>query len=239
MTAEGQLRAGRALRSAALLVPLVLVGLWLWTRAERAPSRFDDVLDRALAPVLQQSSLRQQLGALTSSQARLLARDLAGRSVPYLGSRDLELWAATRARAARASEPACARLWKGGDDAFLGPAIAELGPEALDAYVQMLARALALRLEAQGLEPKPPPVPATSAVERGFAVIAEQLPAQARAEFEQDVKRPDVSDARACQLFLTLASGAERLEPSLRADFYRGFASALEVPRGVPGVERR
>lgn len=239
MTAEGQLRAGRALRSAALLLPLALVGFWLWTRAERTPSRFDDALDRALLPVIQQSALRQQLGALTSAQARLLARDLAERSVPYLGARDLELWAATRARVARASPPACARLWKGGDDAFLGPAIASLGPEALDAYAQMLARALALRLELLRLEQKPPAAPATTAVQRGFAAIAEQLPQDARAQFEQDVKRRDVSDARACQLFLTLASGAEKLEASLRIEFYRGLASALEVPRGAPAAERR
>lgn len=239
MTTEGQLRAGRALRSTALLLPLLLAGFWLWTRTERSPSRFDDALDRALLPVMQQGALRQQLGALTSTQARLLARDLAERSVPYLGPRDLELWAATRARVARASKPACAHLWKGGDDAFLGPAIVDLGPEALDGYAQMLARALALRLEVLRLEQKPTAPLAANAVQRGFAAIAEQLPADARAAFEQDVKRHDVSDARACELFLTLASGAEKLEPGLRVEFYRGLASALEVPRGVPGAEPR
>lgn len=236
MTAQGQLRAGRALRSTALLLPLALAGFWLWTRSERAPSRFDDVLDRALLPVMQQSALQHQLGTLTSAQARLLARDLAERSVRYLGPRDLELWADTRARVARASPQACAHLWKGGDDAFLGPAIVSLGPEALDAYAQMLGRALALRLEAQPLENKAPPAPASPAVQRGFAAIAEQLPAEARAEFEADVKRRDVSDARACQLFLTLASGAEKLEPGARTDFYRGLAGALEIPRGAPAA---
>jgi hypothetical protein len=233
MTVEGPPRAGRVFRTSALLVPLALACYWLWTRPPRAPSRFDDELDRALGPVMVQSELRRQVGALTSSQARLLARDLAERSVPYLGARDLELWAATRARVARASKPACAHLWKGGDEAFLGPAIVELGPEALEAYVQMLARALALRLERLRLDQKPPPRPSAAVIERGFAAIAEQLPEDARAQFEQDVKRSDVSDARACELFLTVADGAEKLDPALRSDFYRALADALEVPRGT------
>jgi hypothetical protein len=232
MTDEGQLRRGRVLRGTALLVPLVLACYWLWMRQERAPSRFDDVLDRALAPVVAESELRRQMGTLTSAQARLVARDLAQRSIPYLGGRDLELWAATRAQVARASKPACARLWKGGDEAFLGPAIAELGPEALEAYVQMLARALALRLERQRVAPPSPREPALT-IERGFAAIAQTLPADARAAFERDAKQRDVSDARACELFLTLASGSDKLEPGLRADFYRALADALEVPRGA------
>lgn len=233
MTAEGQRSAGRVFRAGALFVPLALSCYWLWTRPGRAPSRFDDELDRALSPVMAQSELRRQVGALTSSQARLVARDLAQRSIRFLGARDLELWAATRARVARASKPACTHLWKGGDEAFLGPAIAELGPDALEAYVQMLARALALRLEPRR-EGEPEPRPATVAIERGFAAIAQQLPSEQRLRFEQDVQRRDVNDARACELFLTVADGAEKLEPALRGDFYRALAEALEVPRGAP-----
>ncbi len=224
MSSEGQRRAGRMFRGGVLVVPLLLVGAWLWTRSARTPSRFDDALDRALLPVMQQSEVQHKLGAATSTQARLLARELAERSVPYLGARDLELWAATRARVARGARASCAHLWKGGDDAFLGPAIVALGPEELEAYAQMLARALALRLER-----KPPPAVSTSAIEQAFAAIAAQLPADARLAFEADAKRKDVSDARACELFLTLASGAEKLEPTLRADFYRALAAALEV----------
>lgn len=236
MTLSDQRRVGRVLRGATLLVPLLLAGWWLSSRPDRGPSRFDDALDRALAPVMQQSELAQAVERLTSSQARLVARDLAERSVPYLGPRDLELWAATRARVARASSPACSRLWKGGDEAFLGPAIADLGQETLDAYVQMLARALALRLEASRLQHQPTPPPPTSVIERGFAAIAAQLPADARNELEQNVNRRDVSDAQACRLFLTVSSGAEKLEPNLRSEFYRALASALEVPRGAPGT---
>jgi hypothetical protein len=235
MTVEGQRSVGRAFRASVLFVPLALVCYWLWARSGTAPSRFDDELDRALLPVFSQSELQRQVGALTSAQARLLARDLAERSIPYLGARDLELWAATRARVARAQKPACAHLWKGGDEAFLGPAIAELGPEALEAYVQMLARALALRLEEVRMERKPAPRPSPAAIERGFAAIAQQLPADARPRFEEDVQRRDVSDARACELFLTVASGAEKLEPAMRDDFYRALADALVVPRGTPG----
>jgi hypothetical protein len=220
-----------------LFVPLALSCYWLWTRPGRAPSRFDDELDRALSPVMAESELRRQVGALTSSQARLVARDLAQRSIPFLGARDLELWATTRARVARASKPACTRLWKGGDEAFLGPAIAELGPDALEAYVQMLARALALRLEESRRERQPEPR-APAAIERGFAAIAQQLPAEERPQFQQDVKRRDVTDARACELFLTVADGAERLDPALRSDFYRALAEALEVPRGAPASAR-
>ena len=226
MNHERQRNAGRAVRGTALLIPLVLAGYWLWNRSSRASSGFDDALDRALSPVVQASGLGRELGSLTSSQARLLSRDLARRSVAYLGARDLDEWGATRARVAQASSAACAHLWKGGDDSFFGPAVAQLGPEVLEQYTQLLGRALALRLEQ-----KTPPSTAADALARGFAAIAEQLPGDARAKFEADAKRRDVSDARACELFLTLASGADKLEPTQRMEFYRALAAELQVPR--------
>ncbi len=91
----------------------------------------------------------------------------------------------------------------------------------------MLARGLALRLEQ-----KPPPSVSIAAIDHGFAAIAEQLPVEERERFQVDVKRHDVSDARACELFLALSNGAEKLDPAPRADFYRALAGALEVPRG-------
>jgi len=239
MTTEGQPRTGRVLRGALLLVPLLLACWWLWSRPRQGESPFDDALDSALAPVMRQSELLQEFRNLTRAQARLLARDLAARSVPDLGARDLELWAATRARVARASQPACARLWKGGDDDFLGPAIADLGPEVLDAHVEMLARALALRLELLRLQRKPEPPASVATIQRGIAAIAAQLPAAERAAFEQDVGRPDVSDVRACQLYLTVSTGAESLEPQQRREFYRALASALPVPHGAPRAAPR
>jgi hypothetical protein len=224
MSSEAQRRAGRALRGVVLVVPLALTAFWLFNRPAPAASRFDDALDRAVAPVMQQTDLPKKLGAVTSTQARLLSRELAERSVPYVGPRDLELWAATRLSVARASKLACARLWKGGDDAVLRSAIGDLGPEPLESYTQMLARGLALRLEG-----KPVPGLVPGVIDRGFALIAEPLPPDARRQFQADVHRPDVSDARACELFLTLGSGAEKLEPSLRVDFYRALASALQI----------
>ena len=107
---------------------------------------------------------------------------------------------------------------------FVGPAIASLGDDVLEPYVDMLSRALALRLER-----KPPPSSSAGALERGFSAIAEQLPPAAREPFRADTKRQDVSDARACELFITLGSGAEKLEPAVRVDFYRALAEALEV----------
>jgi len=236
MTVDRQHSGGRALRGVALLVPLLLVGWWLVSRVPRQPTRFDDELDRALAPVMAQSELRREVSRLTSSQARLVARDLAERSIPYLGARDLELWAQVRARVARASPVSCAKLWKGGDESFLGPAIADLGPTTLEAYVQMLARALARRSELMRSEQKPPPSPSPGALARGFAAIAEQLPAEARADFERDVARSDVTDARGCRLFLTVSDGAERLPPTQRREFYEALANALQVPRGAGGA---
>ena len=43
-------------------------------------------------------------------------------------------------------------------------------------------------------------------------------------------ERSDVSDERACELFLTLSSGADKLEPALRVEFYRALAAELQVP---------
>jgi hypothetical protein len=222
MTSPGQRPFRRAALGSVLVVPAVLAGWWLWTRPERVTTGFDDALDRALAPVIEQGGAQHKLGAPTPALTRVLARELAERSVQYLSARDLELWQKTRWRVAQASPDACARLWKGGDAAFLGPAIAALGADALDAYAEMLARGFALRLER-----KPPPEPQLGAIDRGFSAIAAGLPPDARASFEADVKRRDLSDTRACELFLTVSSGTEKLEPLSRADFLRALAKEL------------
>lgn len=219
-------RFSRVVLATVLAFPLATSIVWLATRREPVETRFDVALDRALAPVLEQREVQHKLRAVTTRQARLLARELAQRSVPYLGPRDLDLWAATRERVARSSPSACARLWKGGDDAFLGPAIAELGDEALEDYTAMLARGLSLRLER-----RPPPSLAPGSIQRGFRAVTEGLDPQARAAFELDSARADVSDARACELFLTLARGAARLEQQSRTDFYRALASDLATPK--------
>jgi len=225
MTSPGQRRLSRAGLGVVLLLPAALVVWWLWARSERVTSRFDDALDQALKPVIEQSEAQHKLGAATPALTRVLTRELAERSMQYLSARDLELWQQTRSRVARASPAACARLWKGGDAAFLGPAIATLGQETLDAYTAMLARGLALRLER-----KPPPEPQRAAIEHGFAAIAAGLPEANRASFQADVKGRELSDARACELFLTLSDGTDKLEPLARADFLRALAKELDAP---------
>lgn len=211
-------------RAVLLLGPLGLLLGWLWTRTEPTVSPFDDALDRALAPVLEQREVQTKLSAASSTQARLLSRELAQRSIHYLAPRDLELWQATRLRVAARSQASCAKLWQGGDESFLGPEIAELGPEALAAYVEMLARGFALRLERQ---PAPEPVPGALAM--GFQAITDQLSPAARPEFARDIERADLGPARACELFLTLGEGLTKLEPTQRADFLRALAKALKA----------
>lgn len=196
---------------------------WLWRRQPPADSALDAALDRALAPVIEQRAAQSKLGTSTSTQTRLLARQLALSSVSYLAARDLELWAETRKRVALSSPVACARLWKGADEAFIGAAVSELGDDALTAYAEMLARGFALRLER-----KPPPAILAGALEHGFSAVVAGLPPADRAAFEADARRADVSDARACQLFLELSNGAERLEPRERADFFRALSVALK-----------
>jgi len=132
MLRDQRRRISRLVLAIVLALPLLASVVWLTTRREPVTTRFDAALDRALVPVLEQREVQHKLSAVTARQARLLARELAQRSVPYLGPRDLDLWAATRLRVARASPSACARLWKGGDDAFLGPAEVELGDETLE-----------------------------------------------------------------------------------------------------------
>lgn len=188
-------------------------------------SPFDDALDGALAPVLQQREVQSKLGAATSTQARLLSRELSQRSLHYLSPRDLDLWHATRLRVARSSQASCAKLWQGGDQAFLGPQVAALGPEALSAYVEMLARGFALRLER-----KPAPEAERGALAAGFSAITAQLSPSLRPAFERDLERADLDDARACQLFLMLAEGVDKLEPAPRTSFLRVLAKALAAP---------
>jgi hypothetical protein len=222
MTAPGPRPFRRAVLGLVLVLPAVLAFWWFWSRPEHVTTRFDDALDRALKPVMEQAEVQHKLGAATPTLARILARQLAERSVQYLSARDLELWQKTRVLVARSSPEACARLWKGGDSALLGPPIAALGEETLNAYTEMLARGFALRLEQ-----KPPPEPQLGALDRGFAAIAAGLPDAARPGFEADVRRRDLSDARACELFLTLADGTARLDPLARADFLRALAKEL------------
>lgn len=225
MSRGPQSRRSIAVRAVVLLAPAVLVGWWFSTRARRAPSPYDEALDRALAPVMEQRDVKSKLGAASPTQARLLARQLAELSIQYLSPRDLELWQDVRLAVARSSPAACARLWQGGSNDFFGPAVAALGPETLEAYTEMLGRGLALRLEH-----KPPPEPSSEALARGLAAIAETLPDGERARFEADVKRRELPDARACELFLTLSSGTQKVGPAERGDFLRALAKALELP---------
>jgi hypothetical protein len=210
----------------ALLGPALLALWWLSSRPKPVRSSFDDALDRALAPVMEQREVHERLRVASSAQARPLARTLALDSVPYLAPRDLELWASTRERVARSSRHACAGLWKGSDDAAIGTAIAALGPELLQPYVEMLARGFAIRLER-----KPPPQSPPGSIERGFAAASAALPAEARAAFAADSKRSDVTDERACELFLMVSRAATSLEPAERADFLRALAAQLQAPR--------
>lgn len=225
MRFEGRRRLTRPLLALALVAPLGLSTWWLWTRPSRGTNRFDDALDRALLPVMEHDEVQHKLGAATSTQARLLARELAERSIQYLSPRDLELWQLTRLRAAQASVVTCTKLWKGGDQSFLGPAIAALGDDVLEAYSEMLARGFALRLER-----KPPPGVAPGAIASGFAAVAAQLPPEKREAFEVDAKRRDLSDARACELFVTLSDGIDKLAPAQRGDFLRALAEQLQTP---------
>jgi hypothetical protein len=224
MKAEGWRRFTRSLLAVSLLGPLALSVWWLWTRPSRSLTRFDDALDRALLPVMKHDEVQHKLGAATSAQARLLARELAQRSIQYLAPRDLELWQSTRFRAAKASAITCAKLWQGGDQSFLGPAIAGLGDDALDAYSEMLARALSLRLER-----KPPPTAPPGAIQAGFASIAAQLPPEQRDAFAADAPRRALADARACELFTTLSQGVEKLAPADRSNFLRALAEQLQT----------
>lgn len=215
----------RSLLALLLLAPTAGVVAWLSARREPPRSRFDDALDRALSPVIEQSDGRTKLGLSSSRQARAVARALAKRSIPYLAARDLALWADTRERVAATSTPACAKLWKGGDDAFFGPALASLGDEPLQQYVEMLGRALALRLEG-----KTPQQAKPDALAHGFEQIAAAMPEPLRESFAADVRRRDVSDARACELFRALSQGAAKLDPAVRSDFYRELSR--ELPSG-------
>ncbi|MDF3067161.1 MAG: hypothetical protein K0R38_2762 [Polyangiaceae bacterium] len=215
----------RIFRGILLLVPLGLCGWWFWSREVPVSSDFEVALDHALAPVIEERAAQAKLGASTSTQTRLMARQLAVSSVAYLGPRDLELWAELRKRVALSSPRACGKLWKGADETFIGSAVAELGHDTLTTYAEMLSRGFALRLER-----RPLPAIAPGAVERGVAAAGASLPEAERAAFEADVRRPDVSDERACELLLTLSRAVETLDVGARTDFYRALSSRMKQP---------
>ncbi len=222
MSSRSQGRSLRAIRLLALSVPALLVGWWFWVGPRASPSSYDEALDRALEPVLAGRELGAKLGAASPAQVRLVAREAAQTSIRYLAPRDLELWQEVRLRVARSSRAACSRLWQGGSTDFFGPAVAALGDEPLRQYTEMLGRGLALRLER-----KPPPEPSAGALERGLDAIANLQPEPGRARFRADLSRRDLDDARACELFLAVSTGTERLEPGARTDFLRALAKGL------------
>ncbi len=216
----------RSLRALALLVPAALLGWWLFGRPRPVPTAFDEALDHALEPVLAGREMGAKWGAASPAQVRLVARRAAQTSIQYLAPRDLELWQDVRLRVARSSPAACARLWQGGETDFFGPAVAGLGDEPLREYTEMLARGLSLKLER-----KPPPEPSPAALASGLQAIGDALPGGERARFEADLRRSDLTDARACELFLVVSAGTQRLEPHLRTDFLRALAKGLLAPR--------
>jgi hypothetical protein len=218
-------RSARLLLAFALLVPLGFSLWWFWRHpSDSAPSRFDAALDRALAPVLEAHAANVKLGMSTPAQAKVLARQLAQDSAPFLAPADLELWAAIRLEAARSSPVACAHLWKGGDEAPLRQAVVELGDARLTAWTEMLARGFAVRLER-----KRPPEVSPSALPRGREAIIQALPPAQQPGFRADLSNRQLSDARACQLFVTLSSQAQQLEPALRSELYRALAVSLRA----------
>lgn len=214
----------RAARLLALSVPAVFVAWWFWVGPRATPSSYDEALDRSLEPILAGRELGARLGAASPAQLRLVAREAAQTSIRYLAPRDLELWQETRLRVARSSTAACARLWQGGSSDFFGPAVAALGDEPLRQYTDMLGRGLSRRLER-----KPPPEPSAGALERGLEAIAAALPERERGRFRADLARRDLDQARACELFLSVSSGTQRLEPAARTDFLRALAKGLQA----------
>jgi hypothetical protein len=218
-------RPVRLLLLLALLGPLGFSLWWFWRHpSDSAPSRFDAALDRALEPVLELHAASVKLGTSTPAQAKVLARQLAQDSAPFLAPADLELWAAIRLEAARSSPVTCARLGKGGDEASLRQAVVELGDARLTAWTEMLARGFAVRLER-----KRAPDVSPSALSRGREAIIQALPPAQQPGFRADLSDRELSDARACQLFLTLSSQAQQLEPALRSELYRALAVSLRA----------
>jgi hypothetical protein len=218
-------RPARLFLALALLVPLGLSLWWFWRKpSANTPSRYDAALDRALEPVLELHAASVKLSMSTPAQVKVLARQLAHDSAPYLAPADLELWAAIRLEAARASAATCARLWQGGDDTLLRQTIVRLGEARLTDWAEMLARGFAVRLE----QKRPPDVSA-SALPRATEAIIATLPEAEQATFRDDLSRRELRDERACELFLELSSGAQKLAPELRSELYRALAVQLKA----------
>ncbi len=210
----------------ALAAPLAFSAWWLFGRPF-APSveAYEAELDRALGVVLEQHAARAKLGFASAEQTRRLVRELSLDSVPYLAPADLDLWAELRLEVARSSRSACAKLWRGASDEFLGNAVAALGRERLRAWSELLARGLARRLEKATA-----PQPALSAIERAVEEVTRGMSEAERRAFRDDAEQRTLGEARSCELFLALSEGARRLAPAVRHDLYRALAREL---RGV------
>jgi hypothetical protein len=178
------------------------------------------MLDAALREVLEQPGVREQLVAKSPGTALLELRLRVLASAEYLSARDLELWADVRLHIARVSPQACAKLWIGGDNPAASQALETFSDTELQQWAEMSARSVALSLEG-----KPPPAVAEGALARGFSAIAASLPVEARQTFEADGKQPQLSEPRACQMFLQLFSGARALPQPLQTETLRALAA--------------
>ena len=98
-------------------------------------------------------------------------------------------------------------------------ALAGLNDAELQQWSALSAKAAVLALETPLIQAPPP-----DTAEKAFGKIGSMLPSAEQAAFAADIGRSDLSDERACSLFKTVFSNSQRLEPPLRADFYRVLA---------------
>lgn len=210
-----RLRLGLAGGALGLLGALLVRPL----RAPPVEPRAEAILNAELRKLLEQPGLREQLIAKSQGAALSELRLRVLTSAEYLSPRDLELWADARLRIARASPQACAKLWTGGDNPAASSALDTFSELELREWAEMSARGVALSLEG-----KPPPGVAPDALARGFAAVAATLAPDARQTFEADGRQAQLSEPRACRMFLLLFSGARSLPQPLQAEMLRALA---------------
>jgi hypothetical protein len=187
-------------------------------------SRMGRIIREEMATVLADEKVRA-LGRGDRARAQALGRALGSKGIVRLEDSDLDTWNGLRVAFAENSERACAGLAAGAlDEASLYEAMDSLPEPDARAWMRVAGKAMLAEVHQ-----KNPYTPDEQAIEEGLAVIVKALKEDDQAKFFElaekvDSKRADPKEQ--CELFKTLARGAQGMEPKLRRRFLRETARA-------------
>ena len=185
-------------------------------------SRMSKIIREEMAPVLADQKVRA-LHTADTKKAQAIGRELGSRGIVRLEDSDLDTWNGLRVAFADHSQKACAGLASGQlDEATLYEAMDSIPEPDARAWMRIAGKAMLAEVHQ-----KNPWTPDEKAIEEGLTVIVKAMNEDEQAKFFEAAEKVDTRRADAneqCDVFKTLARGAQSMEPRLRRRFLRETA---------------